>query len=65
VGQRDVIAIAYADFGGVARHHAVPHIVVQQPGQEMFGFGFGVISMRPLIGVLLLNCIKELPIHDC
>jgi len=42
----------------------VPRIVVQQPGQEMFGFGFGVISVRPLIGELLLNCIKKLPIHD-
>src|SRR5258708_5704258 len=28
------------------------------------GFGFGVISMGPLIGELLLNCIKKFPIHD-
>jgi hypothetical protein len=44
--------------------HAVPRIVVQQAGQEMVGFGFGVISVRPLIGELLLNCIKKLPVHD-
>src|SRR5665811_1890734 len=30
----------------------------------MLGFGFGVISVGPLIGELLLNCIKKLPIHD-
>src|SRR5207302_10233195 len=30
----------------------------------MVGFGFGVISVRPLIGELLLNCIKKLPFHD-
>src|SRR5258707_13586608 len=30
----------------------------------MVGFGFGVISMGPLIGELLLNCIKKLPFHD-
>src|ERR1700686_168567 len=30
----------------------------------MVRFGFGVISVRPLIGELLLNCIKKLPIHD-
>src|SRR5258705_8748733 len=30
----------------------------------MIGFGFGVISVRPLVGELLLNCIKKLPIHD-
>jgi len=30
----------------------------------MVGFGFGVISVGPLIGELLLNCIKKLPIHD-
>jgi hypothetical protein len=29
----------------------------------MVGFGFGVISMGPLIGELLLNCIKKLPFH--
>jgi hypothetical protein len=44
--------------------HAVAGIVVQQARQEMVGFGFGVISVRPLIGELLLNCIKKLPIHD-
>jgi hypothetical protein len=62
--QRDVIAIADSSFGGVGRDHAVPRIVVQQAGQEMVGFGFGVISVRPSVGELLLNCIKELPIHD-
>src|SRR6202022_4338286 len=36
----------------------------QETRQEMVGFGFGVISMGPLIGELLLNCIKELPIDD-
>src|ERR1700688_1505296 len=30
----------------------------------MVGFGFGVISVGPLIGELLLNCIKKLPFHD-
>src|SRR5260370_30339096 len=30
----------------------------------MVGFAFGVISVGPLIGELLLNCIKKLPIHD-
>ena len=30
----------------------------------MVGFGFGVISVRPLIGELLLNGIKKLPFHD-
>src|SRR5882757_1825594 len=30
----------------------------------MVGFGFGMISVRPLIGELLLNGIKKLPIHD-
>jgi hypothetical protein len=30
----------------------------------MVGFGFGVISVRPFIGELLLNCVKKLPIHD-
>ena len=39
-------------------------IVVQQARQEMVGFGFGVISVGPLIGELLLNCIKKLPFHD-
>jgi hypothetical protein len=38
---------------------AVARIVVQQPGQEMVGFGFGVISVRPLVGELLLNCIDN------
>jgi hypothetical protein len=44
--------------------HAVAGIVEQEAGQEMVGFGFGVISVRPLIGELLLNSIKKLPIHD-
>src|SRR5258706_12218756 len=30
----------------------------------MVGFGFGMISVGPLIGELLLNCLKKLPIHD-
>src|SRR5258707_895095 len=30
----------------------------------MVGFGFGVISVGPLIGEPLLNCIKKLPIHN-
>jgi hypothetical protein len=42
----------------------VARIVVQQARQKMVGFGFGVISMGPLIGESLLNCIKKLPIHD-
>jgi hypothetical protein len=42
----------------------VPGIVEQQAGQEMVGFGFGVISVGPLVGELLLNSIKKLPIHD-
>src|ERR1700730_14644489 len=62
--QRDVIAIANPSLGGVGRDHAVSRIVVQQAGQEMVGFGFGVISVGPLIGELLLNCIKKFPIHD-
>src|SRR5258705_12310634 len=62
--QRDVIAIANSSFGGVGWNHAVARIVVQQARQEMVGFGFGVISVGPLIGELLLNCIKKLPIHD-
>src|SRR5260370_42367438 len=57
--QRDVIAVADSSFGGVGWYHAVPRIVVQQSRQEMVGFGFGVISVRPLVGELLLNCIKE------
>src|SRR5438477_5390431 len=61
---RDVIAIADSSFGGVGWDHAVAGIVVQQRRQEMIGFGFGVISVRPLIGELLLNGIKKLPIHD-
>src|SRR6266446_1647064 len=61
--QRDVIAIADSSFGGVGRDHAVAGIVVQQAHEEMFGFAFGVISMGPLIGELLLNCLKKLPIH--
>ena len=62
--QRDVIAIANSSFGGVGWNHAVARIVVQQARQEMVGFGFGVISVGPLIGELLLNCIKKLPIRD-
>src|SRR5258705_838284 len=62
--QRDVVAIADSSFGGVGWDHAVAGIVVQQARQELVGFGFGLISVRPLIGELLLNCIKELPIHD-
>ena len=57
--QRDVIAIADSSFGGVGRDHAVPRIVVQEAGQEMVGFGLGMISVRPLVGELLLNCIKD------
>src|SRR6266478_7717199 len=30
----------------------------------MVGFAFGVISVGPLIGELLLNRIKKLPVHD-
>src|SRR5713226_7601333 len=30
----------------------------------MVGSGFGVVSVRPLVGELLLNCIKKLPFHD-
>ena len=30
----------------------------------MVGFGFGVISVRPLIGELLLDCIKKPPFHN-
>ena len=63
--QRGVIAIADSSFGGVGGDHAVARIVIQQSRQEMVGFGFGVISVGPLIGELLLNCIKELPFHDC
>src|SRR6266404_1711872 len=62
--QRDVIAIANSTFGGVGWDHAVARIVVQQAGWEMVGFGFGVISVGPLIGEPLLNRIKKLPIHD-
>src|SRR4030081_2087944 len=62
--ERDVIAIADSSFGGVGRDHAVARIVVQQARQEMVGFGFGVISVGPLIAELLLNCIKKLPLHD-
>ncbi len=62
--QRDIIPIADSSFGGVGWDHALAGIVVQQARQEMVGFGFGVISVRPLIGELLLNCIKKLPIHD-
>src|SRR6266436_7044756 len=62
--QRSVIAIADSIFGGVGRNHAVAGIVEQQPRQEMVGFAFGVISVGPLIGELLLNCIKKLPFHD-
>ena len=62
--QRDVIAITDSSFGGVGWDHAVARIVVQQARQEMVGFGFGVIPVRPLIGKFLLNCIKKLPIHD-
>src|SRR5258708_4155087 len=40
--QRGVIAIADSSFGGVGWNHAVARIVVQQAGQEMVGFGFGV-----------------------
>src|SRR5258706_11476401 len=64
VRQRDVIAIANSTFGGVGWDHAVAGIVVQQARQEMVGFGFGVISVGPLIGELLLNCIKKFPLHD-
>src|SRR5260370_23228259 len=62
--QRDVIAIAYSSFGGMRWDHAVARIVVQQARQEMVGFGVGVISVRPLIGELLLNCIKKLSFHN-
>ena len=62
--QRHVIAIADTSFGGVGWDHAVACIVEQEAAQEVVGFGFGVISVRPLVGELLLNCIKELPIHD-
>jgi hypothetical protein len=58
------MAIADSSFSGVGWDHAVARIVVQQADQEMVGFGFGVISVGPLIGELLLNCIKKLPIHD-
>src|SRR5712671_1267244 len=62
--QRGVIAIADSSFGGMGWDHAVAGIVVQQARQEMVGFGFGVISVGPLIGKLLLNCIKKLSIHN-
>src|SRR6266849_5624927 len=62
--QRGVIAVADSSFGGVGGDHAVARIVVQQARQEVVGFGFGVISMGPLIGELLLNCIKKPPFHD-
>src|SRR5947207_8855704 len=61
---RDVIAIANSSFGGVRWDHAVARIVIQQTGQEMVGFAFGVISVGPLIGELLLNCIKKVPFYD-
>src|SRR5260221_13654480 len=64
MGQRDVIPIADSGFGGVGWDHAVASIVVEEAGQEMVGFGFSAISVRPLIGELLLNCVKKLPIHD-
>src|ERR1700688_4587922 len=48
--QRDIIAIAYSSFGGMRWDHAVARIVVQQARQEMVGFGFGMIPVRPLIG---------------
>ena len=57
--QRDVIAIADSSFGGVGWDHAMARVVVQQPRQEIVGFGFGVISVGPLIGELLLDCIKS------
>src|SRR5712672_2337032 len=62
--QRGVIAVADSSFGGVSWDHAMACIVVQQPRQEMVGFGFGVISVRPLIRELLLNGVKKRPIHD-
>src|SRR5258708_10663260 len=62
--QRGVIAIADSSFGGMGWDHAVARIVVQEASQEMVGFGFGVISVRPLICELLLNCINKLPFHD-
>src|SRR6266404_3027267 len=62
--QRGVIAIADSSFGGVGWDHAVARIVEQQAGQEMVGFGFGVVSVGPLIGELLLNCLKKLSFHD-
>ena len=62
--QRDVIAIADSSFGGVGWDHAVAGIVEQQARQEMVGFGFGVIAVGPLIGELLLNCIKKCAVHD-
>src|SRR6266702_3108899 len=54
--QRDVIAVADSSFGGVGWDHAVACIIVQQARQEMVRFGFGVISVGPLIGEPLLNC---------
>src|SRR5260370_32060754 len=48
--QRDVIAIPDSSFGSVRWDHPVARIVVQQARQEMVGFGFGVISVGPLIG---------------
>src|SRR5258708_22134518 len=62
--QRDVIAVANSSFGGVGWDHAVARVVVQQAGQEMVGFGFTVISVGPLIGEFLLNCIKKLSVQD-
>jgi len=62
--QRGVIAISDSGFGCMGRDHAVARIIVQQTRQEIVGFAFGVISVGPLIGELLLNCIKKLPIHD-
>src|SRR5258707_12355390 len=64
VRQRGVIAIADSSFGGVGWDHAVTGIVVQQPRKEMVGFGLGMISVRPLIGELLLDSIKKFPVQD-
>jgi hypothetical protein len=56
--KRDVIPIAYAGFGGVARHQAMAGIVEQQSGQEMVARVPRRGSGSPLISELLLNRIE-------
>src|SRR3954447_1950537 len=62
--QRGVVAVPDSGFTGVRWDHAVARVIIQQPCQEMMGFGLSVISVRPLSRELLLNCLKEVSIHD-